>query len=88
MTFSLDHVQVYEYIKPKIIASVTLASGMSASLLNWNAELASSYTLQKSTDLASWTNLETLTAYESAMSVPVSLNPGESEAFWRVVGND
>ena len=86
--FSLDHVQVYEYMEPKIIASVTLAAGASASLLNWNAELASSYTLQKSTDLASWTNLETLTAYESAMSVPVSLNPGESEAFWRVVGND
>ena len=88
VTFSLDHVQVYEYKEPKIIASVTLAAGTSASSLNWNAELASSYTLQKSTDLITWADLETLTAYESAMSVLVSLNPGESEAFWRVVGND
>jgi hypothetical protein len=86
--FSLDHVQVYEYMEPKIVASVTLAAGTSASSLNWNAELASSYTLQKSTDLATWTDLETLTAYESAMSAPVSLNPGESEAFWRVVSSD
>ena len=88
VTFSLDHVQVYEYMEPSIVASVTLAAGTSASSLNWNAELASSYTLQKSTDLITWADLETLTAYESAMSVPVSLNPGESEAFWRVVGND
>ena len=87
VTFSLDHVQVYEYEEPKIIASVTLAAGTSASSLNWNAELASSYTLQKSTDLITWTDLETLTAYQSAMSRPVSLNSGESEAFWRVVRN-
>ncbi len=88
VTFSLDHVQVYEYMEPSIVASVTLAAGTAASSLNWNAELASSYTLQKSTDLITWADLETLTAYQSAMSRPVSLYLGESEAFWRVVRND
>jgi hypothetical protein len=88
VTFSLDHVQVYEYMEPSIVASVTLAAGTAASSLNWNAELASSYTLQKSTDLITWATLEILTAYQSAMSRPVSLNLGESEAFWRVVRND
>ena len=88
VTFYLDHVQVYEYLEPKIVASVTLQTGMSASSLNWNAELARSYTLQKSTDLVTWTDLETLTAYQSAMSRPVSLDPKESEAFWRVTRNN
>lgn len=86
--FYLDHVQAYKYKDPNILASVILNSGADTSILTWNAELASSYKIQKSLDLESWTDLETLTAYESVMLKPVRLDDGEYKAFWRVVSID
>jgi arylsulfatase A-like enzyme len=88
-SFSLDHVQVYEYQTPNIVASVVMDDGDGPISLGWNAELGVSYRLEQSLDLASgWTVLESnLTADKSNMIWDLTPDPAVSRAFWRVIKN-
>jgi hypothetical protein len=87
--FSLDHVQVYEYQTPNIVASVVMDDGDGSISLGWNAELGVSYRLEQSLDLANgWTVLESnLTADKSKMIWTLTPDPSLSRAFWRVIKN-
>lgn len=87
--FSLDHVQVYEYQTPNIVASVVMDDGDGSISLGWNAELGASYRLEQSLDLANgWTVLESnLTADKSKMIWALTPDPSLSRAFWRVIKN-
>ena len=87
--FSLDHVQVYEYQTPNIVASVVIDDGDGSISLGWNAELGASYRLEQSLDLANgWTVLDSdLTADKSKMIWEFTPNPTFSRAFWRVIKN-
>ena len=87
--FSLDHVQVYEYQTPNIVASVVIDDGDGSISLGWNAELGVSYRLEQSLNLANgWTVLESdLTADKSKMIWEFTPNPTFSRAFWRVIKN-
>jgi arylsulfatase A-like enzyme len=87
--FSLDHVQVYEYQTPNIVASVVIDDGDGSISLGWNAELGVSYRLEQSLDLANdWTVLESdLTADKSKMIRELTVDPSLSRAFWRVIKN-
>ncbi|MDB2506890.1 sulfatase-like hydrolase/transferase [Opitutales bacterium] len=88
-SFSLDHVQVYEYQTPNIVASVVMDDGDGSISLGWNAELGVSYRLEQSLDLANgWTVLESnLTADKSNMIWDLMPDPAVSRAFWRVIKN-
>lgn len=88
-SFSLDHVQVYEYQTPNIVASVVMDDGDGSISLGWNAELGASYRLEQSLDLANgWTVLESnLTADKSKMIWALTPDPSLSRAFWRVIKN-
>ena len=88
-SFSLDHVQVYEYQTPNIVASVVMDDGDGPISLGWNAELGVSYRLEQSLDLANgWTVLESnLTADKSNMIWDLTPDPAVSRAFWRVIKN-
>lgn len=88
-SFSLDHVQVYEYQTPNIVASVVMDDGNGSISLGWNAELGVSYRLEQSLDLANgWTVLESnLTADKSNMIWDLTPDPAVSRAFWRVIKN-
>ncbi|MDB2310745.1 sulfatase-like hydrolase/transferase [Opitutales bacterium] len=88
-SFSLDHVQVYEYQTPNIVASVVMDDGDGSISLGWNAELGVSYRLEQSLDLANgWTVLESnLTADKSNMIWDLTPDPAVSRAFWRVIKN-
>ena len=88
-SFSLDHVQVYEYQTPYIVASVVMDDGDGSISLGWNAELGVSYRLEQSLDLANgWTVLESnLTADKSNMIWDLMPDPAVSRAFWRVIKN-
>ena len=90
--FYIDYVQVFEYETPHVVASAAVDLGGGTASVTWNATLGVAYTLQQSTDLAApnggWTHLQTITAYERAMALPVTLDLGETQAFWRVVQND
>ena len=88
-SFSLDHVQVYEYQTPNIVASVVMDDGEGPISLGWNAELGVSYRLEQSLDLANgWTVLESnLTADKSNMIWDLTPDPAVSRAFWRVIKN-
>ena len=87
--FSLDHVQVYEYQTPNIVASVVMDDGDGPISLGWNAELGASYRLEQSLNLANgWTVLEgNLTADKSNMTWELIPDPTLSRAFWRVIKN-
>ena len=87
--FSLDHVQVYEYQTPNIVASVVMDDGDGSISLGWNAELGVSYRLEQSLDLANgWTVLQSdLTADKSKMIWTLTPDPSLSRAFWRVIKN-
>jgi hypothetical protein len=87
--FSLDHVQVYEYETPNLVASVVMDDGDGPISLGWNAELGVSYRLEQSLDLANgWTVLESnLTADKSNMIWDLTPDPAVSRAFWRVIKN-
>ena len=87
--FSIDHVQVYEYQTPNIVASVVIDDGDGSISLGWNAELGASYRLEQSLNLANgWTVLESdLTADKSKMIWEFTPNPTVSRAFWRVIKN-
>ena len=87
--FSLDHVQVYEYQTPNIVASVVMDDGDGPISLGWNAELGVSYRLEQSLNLANgWTVLESnLTADKSKMIWDLTPDPAVSRAFWRVIKN-
>ncbi len=87
--FSIDHVQVYEYQIPNIVASVVIDDGDGSISLGWNAELGASYRLEQSLNLANdWTVLESdLTADKSKMIWEFTPNPTFSRAFWRVIKN-
>jgi hypothetical protein len=88
-SFSLDHVQVYEYQTPNIVASVVMDDGDGPISLGWNAELGVSYRLEQSLDLAiGWTVIESnLTADKSNMIWDLTPDPAVSRAFWRVIKN-
>ena len=88
-SFSLDHVQVYEYETPNIVASVVMDDGDGSISLAWNAELGVSYRLEQSLDLANgWTVLENnLTADKSKMIWDLTPDPAVSRVFWRVIKN-
>jgi hypothetical protein len=88
-SFSLDHVQVYEYQTPNIVASVVIDDGDGSISLGWNAELGDSYRLEQSLNLANgWTVLESdLTADKSNMIWELTPDPAVSRAFWRVIKN-
>ncbi|MEC8613846.1 MAG: sulfatase-like hydrolase/transferase [Verrucomicrobiota bacterium] len=87
--FSLDHVQVYEYQTPNIVASVLIDDGDGSISIGWNAELGVSYRLEQSLNLANgWTLLESdLIADKSNMIWEFTPNPTLSRAFWRVIKN-
>ena len=87
--FSLDHVQVYEYQTPNIVASVVMDDGDGPISLGWNAELGVSYRLEQSLNLANgWTVLQSdLTADKSKMIWDLTPDPAVSRAFWRVIKN-
>ncbi|MFL2833752.1 MAG: sulfatase-like hydrolase/transferase [Coraliomargaritaceae bacterium] len=87
--FSLDHVQVYEYQTPNIVASVVMDDGDGSISLGWNAELGASYRLEQSLNLANgWTVLESnLTSDKSNMIWELTPDPALSRAFWRVIKN-
>ena len=87
--FSLDHVQVYEYQTPNIVASVLIDDGDGSISLGWNAELGASYRLEQSLNLTNgWTALESnLTADKSNMIWDLTPDPAVSRAFWRVIKN-
>jgi hypothetical protein len=87
--FSLDHVQVYEYETPNIVASVVMDDGDGPISIGWNAELGVSYRLEQSLNLANgWTVLESnLTADKSNMILDLTPDPPVSRAFWRVIKN-
>ncbi len=88
-SFSLDHVQVYEYQTPNIVASVVMDDGDGPISLGWNAELGVSYRLEQSLNLANgWTVLESnLTADKSNMIWDLTPDPTLSRVFWRVIKN-
>ena len=87
--FFLDHVQVYEYQTPNIVASVLIDDGDGSISLGWNAELGASYRLEQSLNLANdWTVLESdLIADKSNMIWDFTPNPTLSRVFWRVIKN-
>lgn len=87
--FSLDHVQVYEYQTPNIVASVVIDDGDGSISLGWNAELGVSYRLEQSLNLANgWTVLESdLVADKSNMIWEFAVDPTLNRAFWRVIKN-
>ena len=87
--FYLDHVQVYEYATPNIVASVLIDDGDGLISLGWNAELGASYRLEQSLNLANgWVVLENdLIADKSNMIWEFTPNPALSRAFWRVIRN-
>ena len=89
VNFYADHVRVYEYQTPNIVASVLMDDGNGSISLGWNAELGVSYRLEQSLDLANgWTILESnLTADKSNMIWALTPDPAVSRAFWRVIKN-
>lgn len=88
-SFYVDHVQIYQYKEPNIIASLVLDNGNGSHTINWNAELGISYRIEQSLgSLNNWTVLESdLTADKTSMSHLFASQPSESKAFWRVVQN-
>jgi arylsulfatase A-like enzyme len=89
VNFYADHVRVYEYETPNIVASVLIDDGDGMISLGWNAELGVSYRVEQSLNLASgWTVLESnLTADKSNMIWALTPDPTLSRAFWRVIKN-
>jgi hypothetical protein len=87
--FFLDHVQIYEYQIPRIVASVLIDNGDGPISLGWNAELGVSYRLEQSLNLANdWLVLESdLIADKSNMIWALTEKPTGSRAFWRVIKN-
>lgn len=87
--FYVDHVQIYPYAEPKVVASLVLDNGNNAYSINWNAELGVSYRLEQSLNsLNNWTVLESdVTADKTSMSHLLASPPSEAKAFWRVVEN-
>ena len=88
-SFFLDHVQIYEYQIPNIVASVLIDDGDGPISLGWNAELGVSYRLEQSLNLANdWVVLESdLIADKSNMIWALAEEPTGSRAFWRVIKN-
>ena len=88
-SFSLDHVQVYEYQTPNIVASVVMDDGDGTISIGWNAELGVSYRLEQSLNLANdWVVLQSdLTADKSNMIWTLTEDPTLSRAFWRIIKN-
>ncbi|CAI8364941.1 MAG: Choline-sulfatase [Opitutia bacterium UBA7350] len=87
--FYLDHVQIYPYTEPKIVASLILDNGNGAYSIDWNAELGVSYRLEQSLgSLNNWNVLESnVTADKTQMTHLLASPPTDSKAFWRVVEN-
>jgi hypothetical protein len=88
VSFYVDHVRVYTYRDPFIVASVFIDNGSFS--LSWNADLGASYRIEQSLTLEEndWTVVENaFVADKSQIVWPIPQGNAEQRVFWRVVKN-